>query len=104
MAPKRGPSTESAKAKAAASAKTSSKGSNSKVSKKGPKLPPPKQQKTRSAGRPAKKKQRVYTDEELGIPKLNMITPIGVQKPRGKKKGKVFVDDPVSTSGTICTP
>jgi 60S ribosomal subunit assembly/export protein LOC1 len=24
---------------------------------------------------------------------LNTITPAGVQKPRGKKKGKVFVDD-----------
>lgn len=24
---------------------------------------------------------------------LNMITPVGVEKPRGKKKGKVFVDD-----------
>jgi len=43
-----------------------------------------------------KKKQRVYTDKELGIPQLNKITPAGVQKPRGKKKGKVFVDDRVS--------
>ncbi|KAF2146124.1 uncharacterized protein K452DRAFT_294729 [Aplosporella prunicola CBS 121167] len=42
---------------------------------------------------PAKKKQRVYTEKELGIPALNMITPAGVQKPKGKKKGKVFVDD-----------
>ncbi|SPQ21950.1 1f81454b-8b86-4cc3-8501-d4e412b49600 [Thermothielavioides terrestris] len=40
-----------------------------------------------------KKKQRVYTDKELGIPELNMVTPVGVTKPRGKKKGKVFVDD-----------
>ncbi|GME59856.1 60S ribosomal subunit assembly/export protein loc1 [Neofusicoccum parvum] len=40
-----------------------------------------------------KKKKRTYTEEELGIPKLNMITPAGVQKPKGKKKGKVFVDD-----------
>ncbi|CAF9916848.1 MAG: hypothetical protein GOMPHAMPRED_001121 [Gomphillus americanus] len=40
-----------------------------------------------------KKKQRTYTEKELGIPQLNMITPVGVQKPRGKKKGKVFVDD-----------
>ena len=31
------------------------------------------------------------------MPKLNMVTPAGVQKPKGKKKGKVFVDDPVST-------
>jgi 60S ribosomal subunit assembly/export protein LOC1 len=42
-----------------------------------------------------KKKQRVYTEKELGIPELNMITPVGVTKPRGKKKGKVFVDDRV---------
>lgn len=42
-----------------------------------------------------KKKKRTYTEEELGIPKLNMITPAGVQKPKGKKKGKVFVDDQV---------
>ncbi|KAK4242488.1 hypothetical protein C8A03DRAFT_40142 [Achaetomium macrosporum] len=40
-----------------------------------------------------KRKQRVYTDKELGIPELNMVTPVGVTKPRGKKKGKVFVDD-----------
>ena len=43
-----------------------------------------------------KKKKKVYTEKELGIPKLNMITPVGVEKPRGKKKGKVFVDDRVS--------
>lgn len=42
-----------------------------------------------------KKKQRVYTEKELGIPELNMVTPVGVTKPRGKKKGKVFVDDKV---------
>ncbi|KAH8600936.1 60S ribosomal subunit assembly/export protein LOC1 [Bisporella sp. PMI_857] len=40
-----------------------------------------------------KKKRRVYTEKELGIPALNMITPVGVEKPRGKKKGKIFVDD-----------
>ncbi|KAH7152252.1 hypothetical protein B0J13DRAFT_673305 [Dactylonectria estremocensis] len=38
-------------------------------------------------------KKRSYTEEELGIPKLNTITPVGVIKPKGKKKGKVFVDD-----------
>lgn len=42
-----------------------------------------------------KKKKKTYTAEELGIPKLNSITPVGVTKPKGKKKGKVFVDDPV---------
>ncbi|KAH8882840.1 hypothetical protein GQ53DRAFT_753375 [Thozetella sp. PMI_491] len=40
-----------------------------------------------------KRKKRTYTEKELDIPKLNTITPIGVQKPKGKKKGKVFVDD-----------
>ncbi|KAK1247823.1 hypothetical protein MKX07_000711 [Trichoderma sp. CBMAI-0711] len=38
-------------------------------------------------------KKKTYTAEELGIPTLNMITPVGVEKPKGKKKGKVFVDD-----------
>ena len=81
-------------------AKSSSKPSalgaktKSRVSKK-PKAPPPKQQKTKPAQGPAKKKRRVYTDKELGIPKLNMITPVGVDLPKGKKKGKVFVDDQV---------
>jgi hypothetical protein len=50
--------------------------------------------KTRRTGAAApKKKKRKYTEEELGIPKLNGIIPAGVQKPRGKKIGKVFVDD-----------
>ncbi|KAI6783017.1 60S ribosomal subunit assembly/export protein loc-like protein [Emericellopsis cladophorae] len=40
-----------------------------------------------------KPKRKTYTDTELNIPKLNMITPVGVVKPKGKKKGKVFVDD-----------
>lgn len=42
-----------------------------------------------------KRKKRVYSEKELGIPQLNMVTPVGVQKPKGKKKGKVFVDDRV---------
>jgi len=78
------------------SSKPSALGANTKtrVLKK-PKAPPPKQQKTKSAQGPVKKKRRVYTDKELGIPKLNMITPVGVDLPKGKKKGKVFVDDQV---------
>ncbi|KAJ4147979.1 hypothetical protein LMH87_002470 [Akanthomyces muscarius] len=40
-----------------------------------------------------KRKQRTYTEAELGIPSLNTVTPVGVVKPKGKKKGKVFVDD-----------
>lgn len=43
-----------------------------------------------------KKKKKTYTEEELNIPKLNGIRPAGVVKPKGQKKGKVFVDDPVS--------
>lgn len=44
-----------------------------------------------------KKKKKTYTEAELGIPKLNGIRPAGVVKPKGQKKGKVFVDDPVSS-------
>lgn len=51
-----------------------------------------------------KPKKKSYTDEELGIPKLNMITPVGVIKPKGKKKGKVFVDDKVSYSHLLPSP
>jgi len=48
----------------------------------------------RSSATAAKtKKKRKYTAEELGVPKLNGIIPAGVQKPKGKKKGKIFVDD-----------
>lgn len=71
-----------------------SKETKNKISKK-IKAPPPRQQKTKSASGAVKKKRRVYTDEELGIPKLNMITPVGVELPKGKKKGKIFVDDQV---------
>lgn len=40
-----------------------------------------------------KKRTRTYTDKELKLPTLNMITPARVEKARGKKKGKIFVDD-----------
>ena len=44
--------------------------------------------------KPKKKNKKVYADRELDLPKLNMITPAGVEKPAwGMKKGKVFVDD-----------
>ncbi|KAM0559766.1 hypothetical protein ACHAPJ_004290 [Fusarium lateritium] len=43
-------------------------------------------------------KKKKYTDEQLGIPTLNTVTPVGVVKPRGKKKGKVFADDQESMS------
>jgi 60S ribosomal subunit assembly/export protein LOC1 len=51
-----------------------------------------------TAGLAKKPKKKTYSEEDLGIPKLNMITPVGVVKPKGKKKGKVFVDDRVRTS------
>jgi len=54
---------------------------------------PAKQQKTRPVAAPPKRKKRIYTEKELGIQKLNMIILAGVQRPKGKKKGKVFVDD-----------
>ena len=69
--------------------------SKSKASKK-LKAPPPVQQKTKSKSGPVKKKRKVYTEKELGLPKLNMIVPAGVDLPKGKKKGKVFIDDQVS--------
>ncbi|EXJ79723.1 hypothetical protein A1O3_08006 [Capronia epimyces CBS 606.96] len=49
--------------------------------------------KASSGAKPSKRRQKTYTDKELKLPALNMITPVGVEKPRGKKKGKVFVDD-----------
>ncbi|KAI9742041.1 MAG: 60S ribosomal subunit assembly/export protein [Cirrosporium novae-zelandiae] len=67
--------------------------SRNRLSKSKGKPTPAIQQKTKSTKGSARKKQRVYTDEELGLPTLNMITPVGVQKPKGKKKGKIFVDD-----------
>jgi 60S ribosomal subunit assembly/export protein LOC1 len=101
MAPSR---TSTVKSKHAANksgirnSKTSNKPQNDGVSKtKKPKGkgPPPKPQKSAGNLATLKKKRRVYTEKELGIPALNMITPIGVEKPKGKKKGKVFVDDRV---------
>lgn len=40
-----------------------------------------------------KKAKKKYTAEQLGVPKLNGIIPVGVEKAKGVKKGKVFVDD-----------
>jgi 60S ribosomal subunit assembly/export protein LOC1 len=54
-------------------------------------------QKTKSLpSKDGKKKRRVYSEAELNIPKLNSIVPAGIAKPKGQKKGKVFVDDPES--------
>ncbi|KAE8144970.1 hypothetical protein BDV25DRAFT_165656 [Aspergillus avenaceus] len=70
--------------------------SASKVSKKGGKRPPPQEVKAKARTESTllkKTKKREYTEAELDLPKLNAITPVGVVKPKGKKKGKVFVDD-----------
>ena len=77
--------------------KSSSKPTSSKSKKSKPHATKADQIKTKPSSTPAKKKQRQYTDAELGIPKLNGIVPAGIQKPKGKKKGKVFVDDREST-------
>lgn len=106
MAPNRGSTSKqgagktSTKGGSKGSGKSVSNGSTFKnrISKSKAKAPPPKQQKTKSVQGAVKKKRKVYTEKELGLPKLNMITPVGVEKPRGKKKGKVFVDDRVRTS------
>lgn len=77
-----------------------SKTSNKSKSQSGDGVSKPKKKSEKSGG-PAKsgpakkKKRRIYTEKELGVPALNMITPVGVEKPKGKKKGKVFVDDRV---------
>ncbi|KAK2731816.1 60S ribosomal subunit assembly/export protein [Onygenales sp. PD_40] len=102
MAPNRGPSKPSPSTKKPSSSKplsSSSRVSKSKSSssnKPGAKRPPPKEVKAKPRTAPEhlkKKKKRVYTEKELDLPTLNTITPVGVTKPRGKKKGKVFVDD-----------
>ncbi|KAI5849560.1 hypothetical protein DFP73DRAFT_454831, partial [Morchella snyderi] len=42
---------------------------------------------------PKKKREADLARLEKELPKLNMITPAGVVQPKGKKKGKVFVED-----------
>lgn len=98
MAPR--PPTGARDSSKSAKPKSGLKGSAATSSKPKPKpagkRPPPQQVKTKPGThnpvKPKKKRQRVYTDKELGLPALNMITPAGVQKPKGKK-GKIFVDD-----------
>jgi 60S ribosomal subunit assembly/export protein LOC1 len=79
------------------SAKGSAAGSSKPRPRPAGKRYPPQQVKTKpGAHNPTntkKRKRREYTDKELELPTLNMITPVGVQKPKGKKKGKIFVDD-----------
>lgn len=108
MAPNRG---SSSKGKASSSSSSGPKkgvlSSGSRVSKPGGgggskkrnvKRPPPQEMKSKARTAPdqlKRKKKREYTEAELDLPKLNTITPVGVVKPKGKKKGKTFVDDQV---------
>lgn len=88
-------SKRSANGSGISNSKTSTRGpQNDGVSKK--KKEPPKTAK--GTGKPRFKKRRVYTEKELNIPALNMITPVGVEKPKTGKKGKVFIDDRVRRS------
>ncbi|MCJ1472794.1 60S ribosomal subunit assembly/export protein [Lambiella insularis] len=99
MAPNR-PSSKSSRGD---NGRTSRRGSTATASKsriaKKARAPLPKQQKTKPSssvsrsGQAQKKKRKLYTEKELGLPKLNMITPVGVEVPRGRKRAKVFVDD-----------
>ncbi|KAI5291470.1 60S ribosomal subunit assembly/export protein [Ascosphaera aggregata] len=97
MAPNRGSTKASNKVGASKKDAKSSSSSTSKVSKKKTaKRPPPKEMKNKSRTAPEmlkRKKKREYTEKELNLPSLNQITPVGVTKPRGKKKGKIYVDD-----------
>lgn len=88
MAPVKKAKAEKARAFTKSSTKSKSKKAHEKVTTKPAHATSNNQKK--------KKKRRTYTDAELGIPKLNAITPAGIQKPKGKKKGKVFVDDSAS--------
>lgn len=95
--PSKGPSKASSKGTNKTSSFKVSKSSKSSKAKR----PPPKEVKSQSRSAPKQQKKtktREYTEKELDLPSLNMITPVGVQTPKGKKKGKVFVDDQVCFS------
>jgi 60S ribosomal subunit assembly/export protein LOC1 len=96
-------STKGSKTKMGAKASSKSKSSASKpegISKNRQKkltlAKPGGAQKTKSRSTDGRKKKRVYKESELDIPALNGIIPAGIAKPKGVKKGKVFVDDPAS--------
>ncbi|EXJ71896.1 uncharacterized protein A1O5_04397 [Cladophialophora psammophila CBS 110553] len=110
MAPKppsRSKATANRNAKARKSATAGPSSKKSKITKR----PPPKQVKTRpgvhsqtsaQATKPSKRKQKTYTDKDLNLPALNMITPVSApENPTnhsrkggtGKKKNKIYIDD-----------
>lgn len=106
MAPNRGSSSKGSAGKPSGGSKgkPSTLSSASRVSKSSAKVkrPPPKEVKSKARTAPEnlkKKKKREYTEKELDLPALNTITPVGVVKPKGKKKGKTFVDDQVCIAG-----
>ena len=89
-------SSKTTKPKRSSKKSSSTAPSSSRPKSSSTKRPPAQQVKTKpGVHNPTKpkKKRKVYTEKELSLPALNMITPVGVQKPRGKKKGKIFVDD-----------
>ncbi|PGH06658.1 60S ribosomal subunit assembly/export protein LOC1 [Blastomyces parvus] len=101
MAPNRGSSSKASnKSSSASKSKSKPLSSSSRISKPKSKSsvsrPPPKEVKAKPRTAPEnlkRRKRRTYTEKELNLPQLNMITPVGVTKPKGMKKGKVFVDD-----------
>jgi 60S ribosomal subunit assembly/export protein LOC1 len=106
MAPNRGALGKPSKGKLPNNAKRkpSTTAPSSRISKPSSKAqakrPTAKEVKSKSRSAPdqlKKTKKREYTEKELDLPALNMITPVGVQKPKGKKKGKTFVDDQVGS-------
>lgn len=91
---KSGPSKSVGPSKGGAGSSKIRKGSSSAKKPQGQVSGEQKKSKSANSSRDAnKKKKKIYTAKELGIPELNGITPEGVTKPPNMKKGKNFVDD-----------
>ena len=79
---------KSVSSKASKPLSSASKVTKSKAKSKS-KQPPAKEVKSKpnnAADQAKKNKKPEYSEEELGLMPLNMVTPVGVQKPKGKKK------------------
>ncbi|KAG0129832.1 hypothetical protein HOY82DRAFT_540533 [Tuber indicum] len=50
---------------------------------------------------PKRQREALLARLEKELPKLNMVTPAGVVKPKGRKKGKVFVEDREKMMGIL---